>query len=152
MNKKHLVAFSARAYQVILSAALIFSISTVMTVQAQQSVVDNPMLSTSSVRYGPYTTSTNRPIQIQSITPLPASSPKEKTSRHSKKESATGVININSATETELVALPGIGPSKARAIAEYRQQQGGFKSVDDLRQVKGIGLATMEKLRAHVTL
>jgi competence protein ComEA len=51
-----------------------------------------------------------------------------------------------------LVALPGIGPSKAHAIVEYRQSQGGFKSIDDLQKVKGIGSATLEKLRTRVTL
>ncbi|OSI13890.1 ComEA family DNA-binding protein, partial [Neisseria dumasiana] len=48
-------------------------------------------------------------------------------------------VNINTATEEELKALPGIGPSKAAAIVAYRQHNGQFKSVDDLKNVKGIG-------------
>ncbi|MDE2420304.1 MAG: ComEA family DNA-binding protein [Gammaproteobacteria bacterium] len=109
------------------------------------------MLSSSPVRYGPYTHATNGSVSVQSAVPTTASSTKTKSSVYSKKD-VSGTVNINNASETELVALPGIGPSKARAIAEYRQQHGGFQSVDDLRQVKGIGAATLEKLRPHVTL
>jgi DNA uptake protein ComE-like DNA-binding protein len=130
MNKKHAVKFSTFAQNVILSTTLIFSVSAFAPAQAQQSVVDNPMLSSSSVRYGPYTSSTNRPIQIQSVTPSQTSSTKVKSASNAQKKSTTGTININSATETELVGLPGIGPSKARAI----------------------GPATLDKLRAYVTL
>jgi comEA protein len=48
-------------------------------------------------------------------------------------------ININSATEDELTALPGIGPARARAIIEYRETNGPFRSVNDLQQIRGIG-------------
>ncbi|MBC7750891.1 MAG: helix-hairpin-helix domain-containing protein [Candidatus Saccharibacteria bacterium] len=106
------------------------------------------MLSSTSVRYGGYSNSDSR-VQTQPVT-TPTTQTKSSPSK--KKEASMGTVNINSASETELVALPGIGPSKAKAITEYRQQQGGFKSIDDLQQVKGIGPATLEKLRAHVTL
>ena len=150
MNKKHAVNFFTFVQKIIFSTAFIFLIGN-SSVQAEQSIVNNPMLSTSPVRYGPYTRPSNGSVQVQSAAPTTVSSTKVKSSGHSKKD-ATGTVNINSASETELVALPGIGPSKARAIAEYRQQHGGFQSVDDLKQVKGIGAATLEKLRAHVTL
>lgn len=151
MNKKHAVNFFTFVQKIIFSTAFIFLIGN-SSVQAEQSIVNNPMLSTSPVRYGPYSRPSNGSVQVQSVAPSVSSSTSAKSSRHSKKENETGTVNINNATETELVALPGIGPSKARAIAEYRQQHGGFQSVDDLRQVKGIGAATLEKLRAHVTL
>ena len=48
-------------------------------------------------------------------------------------------VNINTASPSELEALPGIGPAKAKAIADYRQQHGVFKSVEELKNVKGIG-------------
>ena len=131
-----------------LSTAFIFSICFFSTVHAQQSVVDNPMLSSAPVRYGSYSNSVSR-VQSQSLT---APTAQTKTAHSTKKQTSTGTVNINSAAETELVALPGIGPSKAKAIAEYRQKQGGFKSIEDLQQVKGIGPATLEKLRARVTL
>lgn len=61
-------------------------------------------------------------------------------------------VNINTATAEELKALPGIGPSKAEAIVAYRQQNGSFKSVDDLKNVKGIGAGILAKLRDEATV
>lgn len=54
-------------------------------------------------------------------------------------------ININRATEAELVSLDGIGSSKAQAIILYRDMFGGFKTVDELTKVKGIGAKTVAK-------
>ncbi len=59
-------------------------------------------------------------------------------------------VDINTATQSELESLPGIGPTKARAILEYRRQHGPFQSVDELAKVKGIGPATVERLRSEV--
>ena len=62
-------------------------------------------------------------------------------------------ININQASENELAAsLSGVGPAKARAIIEYRQQHGPFKTVDALIEVKGNGPATLDKNRAIIRL
>lgn len=61
-------------------------------------------------------------------------------------------ININSADEFELTLLPGIGPSKAKAIIDYRDTVGLFGSVDELTQIKGIGLKTLQKLRPFLTI
>lgn len=64
----------------------------------------------------------------------------------------TAPVNLNSATAEELQTLDGVGPATAAAILEYRAQQGGFRSVDDLDQVPGIGPKTMEALRDRVTV
>lgn len=60
------------------------------------------------------------------------------------------VVNLNTATPDELEALPGIGARKAEAILEARKARGGFKSVDELVDVRGIGPAQLEKLRPHL--
>lgn len=61
-------------------------------------------------------------------------------------------INLNRATAAELEALPGIGPTRAAAIVEYRQRQGEFKTVEDLVKVRGIGPTTLQGLRDLVTV
>lgn len=62
-------------------------------------------------------------------------------------------VNINQADELGLsAALIGVGPAKAKAIIEYRKQNGAFKRIDDLVLVKGIGPATLEKNRDRLRL
>lgn len=61
-------------------------------------------------------------------------------------------VDINTASQAELESLNGIGPSKAQAIIEYRKKTGGFKSVDELDQVPGIGPATMSNLRKDIVV
>lgn len=61
-------------------------------------------------------------------------------------------LNINIAPVEQLVALPSIGPSKAAAIVSWRQQEGAFASVEDLKRVRGIGPKTVLKLSAYVTV
>ena len=59
---------------------------------------------------------------------------------------AVSAIDINSADATQLESLPGIGPTKAKAIVDYRTQNGPFQSTSDLEKVPGIGPKTMEQL------
>lgn len=61
-------------------------------------------------------------------------------------------ININTADEAELDKLPGVGPATAKKIIEYRQQTGGFKSVEELVNVKGIGSKKLEQMRPYITV
>ena len=56
-------------------------------------------------------------------------------------------INVNTATQTELETLPGIGPTRALAIIAYRQQRGAFAKPEDLMNVSGIGAKTFEGLK-----
>ncbi|MEK6199369.1 MAG: ComEA family DNA-binding protein [Psychrobacter sp.] len=60
------------------------------------------------------------------------------------------IVNINRASEGELVSLNGIGSSKAQAIILYRDMFGDFKTVDELAKVKGIGAKTVEKNRSRL--
>lgn len=59
-------------------------------------------------------------------------------------------LDLNEATLTQLENLPGIGPSKAKAIITYREKHGSFRSIDELLEVKGIGPKMLEKLFAEV--
>lgn len=62
------------------------------------------------------------------------------------------LININSATEKQLTKLPGIGKKKAKAIVEYRNNNGDFQQISDLTKVKGIGVGVLVKLKNQVSL
>ena len=61
-------------------------------------------------------------------------------------------VNLNTATMAELDTLPGVGPSTAQKILDYRTAQGGFKSVEDLNNVSGIGDVTFAELKDLVTI
>ncbi|MBO4576684.1 MAG: helix-hairpin-helix domain-containing protein [Neisseriaceae bacterium] len=63
---------------------------------------------------------------------------------------AMAAVNLNTATADELEALPGIGKAKAAAIVEYREQNGGFKNKEELKQVKGIGDKIYEQVEKEV--
>lgn len=62
------------------------------------------------------------------------------------------LISINSAGVEELCRLPGIGPAIADRIIEYRKQNAGFKTLEDIMNVKGIGKATYEKIKGYIAL
>ena len=61
-------------------------------------------------------------------------------------------VNINTATESELQSIPGIGPSKAKSIIEYRDTNGAFDSVEKIKEVNGIGEKTFDKLKDYLTV
>ncbi len=69
-----------------------------------------------------------------------------------KRPTFTGTVNLNQASVDELQELPGVGPSKAEAILAFRKSRGGFKKVEDLLKVKGIGRKTFLKLRPLLAL
>ena len=67
-------------------------------------------------------------------------------------DTAAAPVNLNTATVAQLESLPGIGPAMAQRIVEYRQQSGGFKKLEELMNVRGIGEAAFLKLRGLVTI
>lgn len=62
------------------------------------------------------------------------------------------IVNINTAVQTELETLPGIGPSFAQRIIDYRQENGGFKSTEEVQAVSGIGEKTFEKIKDQISI
>jgi competence protein ComEA len=65
---------------------------------------------------------------------------------------AQAAVDINTATRSELEAVKGIGPTKAKAIVAYRKKHGTFKSLGDLAEVEGFGEASVAKLRNELTV
>lgn len=65
---------------------------------------------------------------------------------------AEGVVNINTADAAALSLLPGVGPSTAGRIVEFRTENGEFESATDLMLVRGIGERTFERMRSYVTI
>jgi len=65
---------------------------------------------------------------------------------------AEGEVNINSAGVEELSLLPRVGATVAQRIIDFREENGEFKSIEDLLLVKGIGEKTFERMEPHVTV
>lgn len=63
-----------------------------------------------------------------------------------------GVVNVNTATAEQLSLLPRVGPAIAQRIVEFREQNGPFKSADQLLLVRGIGEATFELMKPYIAL
>lgn len=66
--------------------------------------------------------------------------------------SSGGLVNINTASLTQLEELPGVGPATAQSIVEYRTANGAFSSVEELTAVDGIGQGKLAKIRGHATV
>lgn len=69
-----------------------------------------------------------------------------------QEETHLRVISLNQATLEQLMTLSGIGESKAKLIIEYREINGGFKTIDELKNIKGIGDSIFEKIKDHITV
>ena len=69
-----------------------------------------------------------------------------------QEESTNGLININKATQTELETLNGIGPSLALKIIEYREKNGNFKTIDDIKNVPGIGENKFNNIKNYINV
>ena len=100
------------------------------------------------------------PINVGGVTPPinvggnPPSVRTEVSSTRSQSEIGTTsrLININTATAEELTALRGIGPSRAAAIIEYRTTHGGFRRIEDIQNVRGIGVQTFQNIKEFITV
>ena len=89
-------------------------------------------------------------VKVQKAQRTPKGQKAQRTPKAAK--TIEGKINLNSASAEELDALPRIGPKVAQRMVEYRTAHNGFKTVDELRNVKGIGPKVLEAIRPYLTL
>ena len=91
-------------------------------------------------------------IQVSSKTPVNNSNEQvnDTNSNIPNNNSSSNLININTATKEDLDTLPGIGPATAQKIIDYRQEHGNFSSIEDIKNVKGIGEAKFSKMQDKI--
>ena len=85
-----------------------------------------------------------------SIASLVESNAKLQVEEESKDDNKNDVININTATKEELLNIPYVGESKADDIINYRNENGSFKTIEELMNVSGIGQATFDKIKSSI--
>lgn len=90
--------------------------------------------------------------RMEAALPPTSSEKASETASAPTKAASSAMLDLNAASLEQLIALPGIGPSKAKAIVDYRSKAGRFQSVEQLTQVKGIGPKTLGQLRAYVSV
>lgn len=88
----------------------------------------------------------------QTDTNTKSNSIQKTTQRKINEDNTNSIVNINTATLEELMTISGIGESKAKAIISYREENNGFKSIDELTNVSGIGVSTFEKIKDSITV
>jgi comEA protein len=83
---------------------------------------------------------------------MPAGAQSRSTARAEAKPASTAVVNLNTASATDLEGLPGIGAKTAARIVEYRQKNGPFKKIEELMNVRGVGEKNFLKLKPQITV
>ncbi len=81
-----------------------------------------------------------------------ARSADQKASQQPGKVTAAAPINLNTATSSQLEALPGVGPRTAERIIEYREKNGGFKKIEELMNVQGVGEKSFLKIKDLISV
>ena len=84
---------------------------------------------------------------LQATTPAEPERPPKKSARD-----LSGKLNLNTATEEQLMLLPTVGPAKAERIVTWRKKNGGFRRTADLRRVKGFGYKTFKRLEPFLDI
>ena len=91
-------------------------------------------------------------IQVPTIKNSANTTSSTNNSSNSPNDKSNDLVNINTATNEELDTLPGVGPATAEKILNYRQEHGNFQSIEDLKNVKGIGEAKFNKLQDKISI
>ena len=91
-----------------------------------------------------------QPVTRPSAASPPLGDPDEPPAKKGGHKQLAGKLNLNTATEDQLMLLPTVGPAKAERIVSWRKKNGGFKRVADLRRVKGFGYKTFKRLEAYL--
>jgi competence protein ComEA len=99
----------------------------------------------------PSTSSPSSPSSSASTATVP-DDPSGARSPKSAHRELTGKLNLNTATEDQLMLLPTVGPAKAERIVTWRKKNGGFKRTADLRHVKGFGYKTFKRLEPFLDI
>jgi competence protein ComEA len=88
---------------------------------------------------------------VPSAAPAQTTPPKG-AARSAAKPASTAIVNLNTASASDLENLPGIGAKTAARIVEYRQKNGPFKKVEELMNVRGVGEKNFVKLKAQISV
>lgn len=91
-------------------------------------------------------------VVLAAVTPNAQTAPQAAAARAGVKPAIATTVNINTASATDLVKLPGIGAKTAERIVEYRQKNGPFKKVEELMNVRGVGEKNFLKLRSQLSV
>ncbi len=91
-------------------------------------------------------------VSVYSIKPATLAASEEKAAKPAKASGPAGPVSLNTSTSEQLQTLPGVGPATAQKIIEYRHSHGGFGSIDEILEVKGIGPKKFEKMRPFLKL
>lgn len=83
---------------------------------------------------------------------LPSQAASQNKDRQANKVTASAPVNLNTATAVQLESLPGIGPRTAERILEYREKSGGFKKIEELMNVQGVGEKNFLKIKDLISV
>lgn len=123
----------------------------------EDSIIDDLIVAAGGLRENANTSQINRAEQLQNHQSIYIPSNEEiqnsaeEVVNKVNNQNDSNLININTASVSELDALPGVGPSKAQAIITYREENGPFKSIEEIKNVSGIGESSFEKIKDLIT-